>query len=74
MSQRGKRSDLRGFDLRFGYVAAEKADQKPHNKRVKETSEVFTTLLHDHLNAYSAGTCKSRGMKDGKALARQPGL
>jgi hypothetical protein len=45
-----KRSDLRGFDLRFGYVMAEKTDQKPHNKRVKETSEVFETVLHDHLN------------------------
>ena len=41
-----------GFDLRFGYIVAEKADQKPHNKRVKETAEVFKAVLHDHLSAY----------------------
>ncbi len=44
----------KGFDLRLGYIVAEKADQKPHNKGVKETSEVFSTISPDHLNAYAA--------------------
>jgi hypothetical protein len=42
--QHVKRSDLRGFDPRFGSSGAGKADQKLHNQRVKETSEVFGTV------------------------------
>jgi ABC-type antimicrobial peptide transport system permease subunit len=43
-AQHVKRSDLRGFAPRFGSSGAGKADQKPHNQRVKETSEVFGTV------------------------------
>ncbi len=44
-TRHGKRSDLRGFDRRVGYIVTERTDQKPHNKkRIKETSEVFGTI------------------------------
>jgi hypothetical protein len=43
-AQHGKRSDLPGFYPRFGSSGAGKADQKPYNQRVKETSEVFGTV------------------------------
>jgi hypothetical protein len=41
VTRQGKRSDLRGFDLRVEYIVKEKADQKPYNKRVEGTLEVF---------------------------------
>jgi hypothetical protein len=44
-AQHGKRSDLRGFDPRVRHIGTEKADdQKPHNQRIKETSEVLGTV------------------------------
>ena len=35
-----KRSDLRGFGLRFRYIMAEWIASKSHNEHAKETSEV----------------------------------
>ena len=37
----GECSDLRGFDRRFEYVVAEKAELEAANEYNRETSEVF---------------------------------